>query len=104
MILWRNVWLDIGYMFCISFWLPGSHVFGVFTQNGEVCSVDASVFSPARDARTWKPGNFSSNFTWLVAVMRVRIFFLGTCVRHRYRVVPSPWESDFRVVRHTMHN
>ena len=27
--LWRNAWLDVGYVFSISFWLSGSHVFGV---------------------------------------------------------------------------
>ena len=71
-------------------------------QNGEVCSADASVFCAARDARTWKSGNIY-NFTWLAAVMMVRIFW-GTCVSHMCRVVLVPRESDSRVFRHTMHN
>ena len=32
------------------------------TQNGEVCSADASAFSPGRDVRTWKSGNYFFEF------------------------------------------
>ena len=45
-VLGSNAWLDSGYMFCISawrFWMRCS--VSVLTQNGEVCSADASVYS-----------------------------------------------------------
>ena len=68
----------------------------VLTQNGEVCSVDASALSPDMRARIWKSGKFS-RFTWLAAVMMARIFLGHLCqtqmgCRHnpgvRLRVVP----------------
>ena len=65
-----DAWLGSGYIFCIGtgrFWtnctyflrcrgLESCGVVSVLTQNGEVCSADASVFCPARDARTWTSG------------------------------------------------
>ena len=66
----RNAWLDSGYIFCISIWLltnPAHFLrrsgleltcsVSVLLQKGEVCSADASVFGPRRDARTLKTGH-----------------------------------------------
>ena len=65
----------------------------VLTQNGEMCSADGTLNVDIT----------STSVAWLAAVMMVWNF-LGTCVRHRCRVVPVPRRSDSCVFRHTMHS
>ena len=66
----RNAWFDSGYMFCISAWRLRTTVhifygevdsdpevfFSVLLQNGEVCSVEASVFSLVTHSSHLEPG------------------------------------------------
>ena len=75
-----NTWFDSGYMFCISCGATAKWVrilksfLSVLTQNGDVCSVDASVFHPLLHSSHLEPGQFFLSFMWLRRVMMECIF------------------------------
>ena len=86
--LGRNALLDSGYMFCVSLQrlcdecggLVSCSVVSVLTQNGEVCSADASVSGLFRAAHTWKSGHYFDDDPWLrvgVTVMGIFAAFLS---------------------------
>ena len=66
----RNAWLDSGYTFYVRawrFWTICAHFLrcAVLTLNGEVCSVDASVFSLVAQLALGKLDTTFTSFTWL---------------------------------------
>ena len=88
MLLVRKTCFDSGYMFCISYCPFGRMApifygevdsepevfFSVLTQNGELCSVDASFFSLVAHLALGKLDTTFTSFTWPRCVMMDSIF------------------------------
>ena len=85
-LLWSNAWLEVGYMFCIGFWLFGSHVFGVWVLHAEYRKLDCSC--------SYSCAKLGSTVDTCSATVR-----LGRIYTHFYVSVDSNPEVFFFVLR-----